>query len=157
MTSYVFDSGPFIVLFTNYYRSRFPTLWEQFSGLIEQERITSTREVFNELTSRNDDLAAWCRTEKHLFPSSSRNELLIVNRIFEVQHFQQMIRKRARLEGRPVADPFVVARAECLPDACVVSTEKNSPNAAKIPNVCKHFGIECIDLEGFMTREKWKF
>lgn len=31
------------------------------------------------------------------------------------------------------------------------------PNAAKIPNVCAHFKIPCIDLEEFMHRQGWTF
>jgi len=67
-----------------------------------------------------------------------------------------MIRKQERLKGKPVADPFVIARAKIL-DACVVTQEKNTENAAKIPNVCDHFGIDCINLEGFMKKESWTF
>lgn len=68
-----------------------------------------------------------------------------------------MIRRRELLQGGSVADPFVVARAKCLGDGCVVTTEKYSPNAAKIPNVCEHFGVDCTNLEEFMEREKWRF
>ena len=30
-------------------------------------------------------------------------------------------------------------------------------NAAKIPNVCEHFGVHCTNVEGFMERESWTF
>jgi hypothetical protein len=32
---------------------------------------------------------------------------------------------------------------------CVVTEEANKPNAAKIPNVCEHFGIHWTNVEGF--------
>ncbi len=32
----------------------------------------------------------------------------------------------------------------------VVTEEQLKPNAAKIPNVCEHFKIPCINLETFM-------
>ena len=32
-----------------------------------------------------------------------------------------------------------------------------TPNAAKIPNVCAHFKIPCIDLEEFMHQQGWAF
>jgi len=67
-----------------------------------------------------------------------------------------MIRKKERLKGMPVADPFVIARAKIL-NASVVTEEKHTENAAKIPNVCNHFNIPCIKLEGFMKEEKWVF
>ncbi|WP_264840739.1 DUF4411 family protein [Burkholderia cenocepacia] len=30
-------------------------------------------------------------------------------------------------------------------------------HAAKIPNVCAHFEIPCIDLEEFMHQQDWQF
>ncbi|HDK37844.1 MAG TPA: DUF4411 family protein, partial [Thiolapillus brandeum] len=36
-------------------------------------------------------------------------------------------------------------------------TEVFRDNSAKIPNVCKHFSVECINLEGFMEQEEWTF
>jgi hypothetical protein len=35
--------------------------------------------------------------------------------------------------------------------------EKLKPNAAKIPNICKHFGVPCMTLEEFMGAEDWQF
>ncbi len=158
MTIYVFDSSPLIDLFRHYYRTRSPSLWTAFDAMVTQDRITSTREVFNELNARGDDLAAWCaENRQQVFITPSVQELDFVREIFEVRHFQSMIRRKARLQGSLVADPFVIARATCLENGCVVTTEKYSPNAAKIPNVCEHFGVDCINLEEFMEREQWRF
>ena len=57
MTIYVFDSGPLIDLFRHYYRERFPSLWQQFDEMVEDGRITSTREVSNELEGHEDRLS----------------------------------------------------------------------------------------------------
>lgn len=46
---------------------------------------------------------------------------------------------------------------DCLENGCVVTTEKHTPNAAKIPNVCEYFHVEWTDLEGFMESEQWRF
>ncbi len=158
VTVYVFDSGPLIILFNHFYRERFPSLWKHFDEMIEDCRITSTREVFNELKAAEDTLASWCKVNREkVFITPTAAELAIVTKIFNVPHFQMMIRKKERLQGRPVADPFVIARAKFLENACVVTTEKDKPNAAQIPNVCKHFDVDCVDLEGFMKLEKWRF
>lgn len=157
VTIYVFDSGPLINLFRHYYRNRFPSLWDQFDQMVVDGRITSTREVFNELKGHEDDLADWCKENRQLFVTPTADELAVVQDIFTVEHFQAMIRKKERLQGRPVADPFVIARARCLDRGCVVTTENNNPNAAKVPNVCQHFGIDWTNLEGFMEREDWRF
>ncbi len=73
-----------------------------------------------------------------------------------MRHFQAMVRKQERLKGKHVADPFVIARAKVF-NACVVTQEKKTDKAAKIPNVCDHFGIDCINIEGFMEKENWTF
>ena len=158
MTVYVFDSGPLIDLFRHYYRERFPSLWQHFDGMVADGRITSTREVGNEIEGHGDKLAEWFEeNRKNVFVTPISAELEVVRQIFGVRHFQAMIRKRQLLEGRPVADPFVIARAKCLNNGCVVTTEKHTPNAAKIPNVCEHFDVDWTDLEGFMEREQWRF
>jgi len=90
-------------------------------------------------------------------PSPSPEELRFVARIFTVPHFQTLIRKQERLQGKPVADPFVIAKAATTDDAWVVTQEQMRPNAARIPNVCDRFNIPCTSLEGFMEREDWTF
>ena len=154
---YVFDSGPLIDLFRHYYRSRFPTLWENFHALVSEDELISVREVYNEINSREDMLTSWAKKEKDkLFSQPTIEEFQFVREIFQVRHFQAMIRKKERLRGKPVADPFVIARAKVL-DCQVVTTELFKDNSAKIPNVCKHFSVECINLEGFMEQEGWTF
>ena len=154
---YVFDSDSLIDLFRHYYPERFPTLWEKFHALVSAGELISVKEVYNEIGSSEDSLASWAKEQKNtLFLESTVEELQFVGVIFQVRHFQAMIRKQERLKGKHVADPFVIARAKIL-SACVVTQEKNIENAAKIPNVCDHFRIACINLEGFMEKESWTF
>lgn len=154
---YVFDSGPLIDLFRHYYRDRFPSLWEKFHALVLGGELISVKEVFNEIASNDDSLANWAKQQKkELFTESTPEELQFVGEIFKVQHFQVMVSKQKRLKGGSVADPFVIARAKIL-DFQVVTTEAFKDNSAKIPNVCKHFSIPCINLEEFMQKEGWTF
>lgn len=60
------------------------------------------------------------------------------------------------MEGKYSADSFVIARAKIV-GSTAMTQEKRSPKAARIPNICEHFGIDCIDLEGFMQRQNWVF
>ena len=153
---YVFDSSPLIDLFRHYYPQRFPTLWENFDTLVSARKIISVREVFNELEGQEDRLADWVKDHRDLFVQPTVDELGFVTEIFKVTHFQTLIRKKERLQGKPVADPFVIAKAK-VSHGCVVTQEKLKDNAAKIPNVCEHFKIPCIDLEKFMEKENWTF
>ncbi len=58
---YVFDTGPFITLFKNYYRATFVTLWENFDTLVAAGDIVLTREVFREIKGQEDNLLTWAR------------------------------------------------------------------------------------------------
>lgn len=70
--------------------------------------------------------------------------------------FNLLFVNKERLQGKPVADPFVIAKAKVL-KGCVITQESKKPNAAHIPNVCEYFSIDCLNLEGFMEREDWIF
>lgn len=156
MNMYVFDSGPLIDLFNHYYPERFPSLWEKFDKLAQDGRLTSVREVANEIGNRDDRLSEWVKDNKFIFTTPEISEMQMVAAIFKIPHFQAIIRKQERLQGKPVADPFVVAKAKQL-NAYLVTTEKYSDNAAKLPNVCRQFGVRHINLEEFMTIEGWAF
>lgn len=67
-----------------------------------------------------------------------------------------MLRHEHLLEGKPCADPLIIAAAK-LHNGCVVTEETKKPNAPNIPNVCEYFNIDCTNLQGFMEREGWSF
>lgn len=154
---YVLDSSSFRVC-GHYFPSRFRTFWDEFNALVGDGGIVSVREVRKELDhiARRQHLRDWVDRNKSIFLPPGQQETQFVAQIFAVQHFQQLIRSRQRLAGGPAADPFVIACAR-VRDACVVTEEAFKPNAARIPNVCNHFGIDCISMEGMMERENWSF
>lgn len=155
--SYVIDSNSIRVL-GNYYPDRFPSVWQNLEALIAGGRLVSTREVYRELEDQavSEHVQEWVEENKTLFVVPTSEELGHVRSIFQVRHFQQLIGNKQRLKGMPVADPFVVASA-MEREWCVISEEGDNPNAAKIPNVCRHFNVECMKLEGLMAREGWLF
>ncbi len=154
---YVFDTGAFIVL-KNYYPTAFPTLWERIATAVASGEIVSVREVFNELHNYNDTdfIQDWAKEHKAIFAKPSNDELLIVQQILAIPHFQTLLSTKAILKGTPVADPFVVAAAKHK-RATVVTQEGLKPNAAKVPNVCQHFDVHCLNLEAFMAQQGWTF
>lgn len=154
---YTFDTSAFHV-FQQYYPSRFPSLWEKFDEIIADGSIVSVREVKRELVRRiqHQFMNDWVKDHPGLFFTPSEDEMKFVTDIFLNPHFRHLIPQKSRLIGNPVADPFVIASAKHN-NGCVVTMEQYKPNAAKIPNVCKHYGIECTNIEGFMEREGWTF
>jgi hypothetical protein len=154
---YVFDTSPLSALFKNYYRRRFPTLWNRFDGLVAEGLILSTREVRREcMDGPVEVLRDWADGIDGFFHTPGASEGAFVGQIYSIPHFQQNIEQRKLLKGGRNADPFVIAKAAT--DGCrVVTLEEFKPNGAKIPNICQHFGIECLSLEEFMEREGWEF
>jgi hypothetical protein len=142
----------------HYYPKRFPNFWRELEVLIKAGEVVSVREVYNELQFQitEDWFRTWVDGHKAMFtvPSSAEGEF--VAEIFRVPHFHILVGERQRLQGQPVADPFLVAHAK-VHGGVVVSEEKEKPNAAKIPNVCKHFNVSCTNVDGFMEACNWEF
>jgi Domain of unknown function (DUF4411) len=155
--SYVFDNSPLSVLFRNFYRRTFRSLWERFDELVANGEIVSTREALREIEDgAPNELLEWAQHNGRLFAAPTAAEGAFVGKIYAMRHFQQNIEQQKLLKGGKNADPFVIARA-AVEGRAVVTMEQLKPNAAKIPNICQHLGIECLTLEQFMHEEEWEF
>lgn len=154
---YIFDTSSFRLL-NNYFPENFPTVWEEIDRLVEESRFISVQEVFRELEpGRNKKfLLDWVKLNKNIFLNPTQNEMLFVGKIFNIKHFQNLVGEKQRLKGTPVADPFIIACAK-VKNGCVITEEALKENAARIPNICQHFNIDCTNVEGFMNRERWRF
>ena len=155
--TYVFDTSAFSALFKNYYRDQFPTLWTLFDDLVDNGDLISTREAGRELAGfNNPDLQSWYKTNKDIFHTPTPAEGMVVSKIYQVPHFQQNIERKKLYKGGLNADPFLIAKASVI-GGTVVTVEKYKENATKIPNICKHFKVDCMSLEEFMKAESWTF
>lgn len=146
-------------LFDYYYDSRFPTLWKRFYQFVESGQIVSVREVKNEIYGHHNKerrINQWAKQSSELFTTPTLEEMQFVQEIFEVEHFQVIISRKNLLRGKPVADPFVIAKAKVI-NGTVVTNEANKLHGAKIPNICEHFNVKCVNLEKFMEVEGWSF
>lgn len=153
---YVFDTNSLSEL-NAYYPDIFKAFWNKFDALVAAQTVISTREVRPELeASGKENIMKWAKANSGIFTMPTAPELGFVAQILAVPHFQALIDQKALLRGTPVADPFLIACAK-VKGGTVVTQEKLKPNAAKIPNVCAHFGIPCIDLERFMRDQNWSF
>ena len=156
---YVFDTNSISNVLHHYYFQRFPTFWVKFYQLIDDQKIVSVREAKHELEERFDKDVMSKLTDHNpaFFAIPSVAELEFVRAIYGVPHFQENLEKKKLLKGGYLADPFIIAKAQLGPDGTVVSEESLMPGAAKIPNICQHFGVGCEKLEGFLTKENWTF
>ena len=155
---YVFDTSSFIVL-SHYYKEQFPSLWKKISGQVQANKIISVKEVFNEIEAYGPetDLKIWARENKKIFQPMSAKESYIMSDIFrEYPKFQSMVDQKSRLQGKPIADPFIVAKAIHIKGA-VISEETFQKNGIKIPNLCKVKNVPCLKLKDFMKKHNWSF
>jgi hypothetical protein len=153
--NYIFDSSTLIKVFNHYYREQFPSFWQKFDEAILNGKIISVRAVKNELKDKENGLSAFVE-RNDIFYNPTDEETIFIATIFQNRHFQSLISKKARLLGREVADPYLIAKAK-ISNSCVVTEEKLKANAAKIPNVCQNFKVSCVNFEGFMKKEGWSF
>lgn len=152
---YIFDTNSLIKIF-GIPKKVFPSMWKQFDALVKEGSILSVREVSKEIAEGDGLLTDWAKVHKKVFQEPTPEEALFLQEIFKVKHFQQALEQKKRLRGGAFADPFVIAKAKIL-NATVVTEEKFKPTAAKVPNICKHFKVDCANLEEFMEKEGWKF
>jgi len=154
---YILDTCSFIVL-GHYFPERFPSLWRRLDELVSEGRLVSVREVRHELDTQATKtfLIDWIASNRAIFLVPGGEEAEFVKTIFSIPQFQQLVRRKNILTGRPVADPFIIASAR-VQNGCVVTEENDTVNAVRIPSICKHFGIHCTNLEGMMEREGWRF
>ncbi|OWQ54024.1 hypothetical protein CEE60_10230 [Stenotrophomonas maltophilia] len=154
---YVFDTGSFSKL-KHYYPGVFATLWSGLGDMVKAGSLLSTKEVRRELQNGSPDpyVDGWITKNGHIFTTPSTQELQIVASILAVNHFQSIIGEKQRLKGTPVADPFVIAAAKARAGT-VVTEELFKDKSAKMPNICKHFDVQCTTLEGFMAQQEWTF
>ncbi len=154
---YVFDTSPLSTLFKNYYPKRFPTLWRNFDAIVTGGNLVSTREAYRELLDGpSAECRQWAESNQPLFSTPNASEGAFVARIYSVRHFHQNIEQQKLLKGGRNADPFIIARA-AVESRTVVTMELFKENAAKVPNICRHFSVPCMTLEEFMEAEQWQF
>ena len=160
MTDYSLDTNTISQIYRFYYKDRFPSFWIRFNALVSEGRASSVSEVEAELTRRSGLIPAvqeLKRLQQGFFAQPSAEEQAFVGEVFSVPLFRNLISAKAIAKGTPVADPFIIAKAGASLGMSVVTEEVRRPNAATIPNVCDHFGIECINLQQLMKREGWRF
>ena len=155
---YIFDTNTLSNIFKYYYTSSFLSFWERFNTLVEIREVLSVREVKNELdaTKWSSDINDWLKGNRDIFEKPSEIELDFIRDIYFIRHFQNNIRRKSIYQGKPVADPFVISKAR-INGGTVVTEEEFKPNAAEIPNICAHFDVDCVNLEGFLTIQGWVF
>lgn len=152
---YVIDSCSLIRLKEVYPIDVFSPVWERMTELAECGALVSCEEIYEELESvqgEKDVVLDWAIAHRSIFYPSDE---LTQEKVLEILgiHPHLLDLKKAKSSG----DPFLIATAmkfRCI----VVSDEKPSggPGKVKIPDVCKHHNIPCIQLLDMFRAEGLK-
>ena len=155
---YVFDTNIFRYL-DNIYPKRYPSLWKHIDKLVQQNKLWSVKEVYNEVgfVCQSEHVQVWVNKNKMIFRKpKDESEFMIITEIFKHPQYRDFVRRDSLLKGYPVADPFIIASAKHN-NAYVVTEEKLVKNGARIPNACIDFKTKCINMELFLEKEKLMF
>lgn len=154
MTIYVVDTCVMRELLFHFRRGIpvFDRMWEKIDEMILVGTITFVKESYNELLRQctTEENINWVKSKRDFFMPPSNAECKIVSEIYEHRNFQNNVSRKNILNGQPVADAFLIARAKAIGDeAIVVSREILKPMAAKIPNICEAFNVKYMDDQEF--------
>jgi hypothetical protein len=160
MNIYIIDTSSLIEL-QRLPRDIFVTLWDDIENLIQKEILISTEEVLEELKKKDDYISQWAKNNKKMFKKLTQEQIIEVKNILNI--FPKLIDINRET---PQADPFIIALALYEePQKPIISTNRiiitnekiSRGQISKIPNVCVHFNIKCIDLFDFFREMKWKY
>jgi hypothetical protein len=127
----------------------FDSFWEWLAGEVQAGNIVCPRRVYQEVAEaeHQDELAQWMkpRKGKGLCIPASRQ---VQDRLKEIEEY--IFTQYESVEAWDFskgADPWVIAHA--LDDHGAVVTKESSTRSnakkARIPDVCNHFGVKCVD------------
>ena len=141
-------------LFKHYPKDTFEALWDNFSELIDSQKIISASEAKKEMEVFDDDTGKWCKKNNAIFLKPTTEELVTVRQILKAH--PDLLKKKSVNIGNPEADPFLIAQAKArgIP---IVTMEQFKDGGHKIPNVCKDLNVKCLHLFAFFKEEGWRF
>lgn len=150
---YIVDNNIFSYSLKNIpFKAYQDVLYDPWSKLINEGRIISVSEVFDELEIHFGKKAyemQWLVDNKKCFQHMTNDECKILMKIFENKKYREGIKEVSLRNGKPEADAMIVAKAKII-GAVVVTAESNKkPNSDKIPNMCVDFGVPYMKREDF--------
>ncbi len=161
MIIYVIDTSSLIKMKDQYPRITFPSVWRKLEGLCKRRRLISPFEVFKEIEEGDDELKIWAKQNKNIFIKPDRKQTEIVKNVLKKHPYLAKSQKIG-----PNADPWIIALAigenekmqqSFFPDVYIVVTEESKAKPQKIPNVCRDYRVDCINILELFEKEEWKF
>lgn len=151
---YLLDANTLITAHRTWYAmNRVPEFWRWLLFHADAGSVKIPAEIYAEVESGNDDLAAWIKAADH-------KTVLRLNEDADLAKVQSVL----SLYGDPLTeadlikigqDPFLIAAAVGYPQRCVVTGEVSSPakqgSNRKVPNVCDDSGVAWLSPIAFIN------
>lgn len=158
---YCVDTSTLIHIHREYPEDVFPGLWQSVAKLVQGGRLIAPLEVLKEIEKGDDQLLKWAKKHRRMFRDLDPSQAQVVKHI--AAEFPTLVDWQ---KETPEADPFVIALAqvqtedrkdELFATKHIVVTQESPTKANRIPAVCKHYGVECINLLELFRWEGWRF
>lgn len=144
---FVFDTSAYINGWRDHYPpTTFPGVWTLIETAFGDGRVISPREVYNELTRKDDEVAAWAKERADGFVEPTEDVMRAAGAIFEYE--------LPNPTTRDGADPWVIAEAR-MRGFTVVTYEGRTFSgvpfgeqrwARTMPGICQRLGVPCVTL-----------
>lgn len=160
--TYLLDANTLIEAKNRYYQMRFcPGYWTWLTQNKRDGRLASVESVGAELRRGTDELAQWAAKEADLFLSEADEETqgAFIEVAAHVAALAPTMKAGALDEFLGGADPWLIAKAMAHGHTVVTHERLNFAATRKflIPNVCHHYGVECINTFDMLDRLNARF
>jgi hypothetical protein len=149
---HLLDANVLIVAARDYYPlARVPEFWDWLLHHGTAGNVKVPLEIFEEVSSGNDDIAQWLTVREHetALCFDEEVDVTLVQRVTREGYAPDLLDHEVDKIGR---DPFLIAYALQAANRSVVTTETSKPNRTRanrhIPDVCGQFGLPCINTFG---------
>jgi hypothetical protein len=137
----------------DYRQSVFPSLWKKLTGLIDAGQLVASMTVRHELLRQEDELAQWADGNPGLFVEDDEKVQARVTVI--LGQWPRPVNFTRFLTG---ADPFVIALAQHRGFSAVASEKASgNPEAPRIPDACRQYGVRCMRTIDMFEELGWRF
>jgi hypothetical protein len=141
---FVLDTSAFLNGWRDHYPpTTFPGVWTLIDDALHDGRAIAPREVYGELTAKDDDVATWAKARPEGFVDPSEDVQRVAGVIY--MSFPQGVLRNA-------ADPWVIAEARMRRWTVVTYEGRTFAGVPtrnwhrSMPGICQHHSVACITL-----------
>ena len=149
---YIIDASSIISQKNNekHRRQVYKKMWEQIEKYMEKQIIVTCSEIAEEV--KDKDIKNWLTTHNCIIldidDEIQHNVRKIVTEHFKMIDFSEK-------KGSSSGDAFLIATA--IKYNLIIITEENPIKQNKIPQICKNYNIETLNITEFCEKEGWVF